>query len=274
MYNTIFFSDLDRTLIFSERFSRYQDILVEKKPTKSISYMTHHAVQLLEAVRNETLFIPVTTRTKETSLRVDFIRDNLPMWMVTNNGAHIWENGILDIEYAEKIELQKKEWHNQLQDTKKIMNNLLIEESIKDLKVVEGMYLVYKLEHISSELKSRMREFSENSLVTGFRVEVNSKKMYVFPDYIRKEIAVEYLLNKIPHHKSIGAGDSSMDAGFLSLTDYPIKPSHATFHLNKSHITNSKGIEAGEEILHMAQHIHRYYRKEQEMYEKNVYIPN
>ncbi|HJV17288.1 MAG TPA: hypothetical protein VJ546_07900, partial [Bacillales bacterium] len=66
----IFATDLDRTLIYSNRAleefgapEKSALLPVEKKDEKWISFMTKASFDLLKEIYNRFLFIPVTTRT-------------------------------------------------------------------------------------------------------------------------------------------------------------------------------------------------------------------
>ena len=70
----IFFSDLDRTLIYSKNFIKDRDKLhcIEVLDGKEISYISKDTIKLLKKVLQDKKFIPTTTRSIELFTRLKF----------------------------------------------------------------------------------------------------------------------------------------------------------------------------------------------------------
>ena len=98
----IFASDLDRTLIYSNRLLTKNHLPVpirnvEVYNGREISYMTEKAIALLRELADEMMFIPVTTRTVEQYHRIALFREEIrPTYAITCNGGVVLNNGNVD----------------------------------------------------------------------------------------------------------------------------------------------------------------------------------
>ena len=72
MKQTIFASDLDNTLIFSYKHALDTDLSVEYLDGKPQGYLPPTAPAMLEELMENALFIPVTSRSVEQYLRIQF----------------------------------------------------------------------------------------------------------------------------------------------------------------------------------------------------------
>ncbi|MDE7294517.1 MAG: HAD family hydrolase, partial [Oscillospiraceae bacterium] len=68
----IFLSDLDNTLIFSYKKMSPDNLCVETKEGKKLSYMTHEGGRLFREMTEKMRFIPITTRSVEQYSRIIF----------------------------------------------------------------------------------------------------------------------------------------------------------------------------------------------------------
>lgn len=248
---TVFFSDLDRTLIFSKKFIKdgIESVVVESKGDKAISYMTKQALSLLKEIHNECTFIPVSTRTFETITRVDFIQEFKPEWMICDNGTHIYHNGER-LKAWEDLINSKRDAHNLKASTLESMIKSTFEDKgLKEIFNREDIYLMVKFEEMSGEVRQHLECLNLAIRDKGYRMDINSRKAYFLPDYVRKEDAVGFLINEYGLEHTISAGDSLMDLEMLRKTTYAIAPHHKTFSDTFMDITSDKGMQAGEEIL-------------------------
>lgn len=263
MSKKVFFSDLDRTLIFSNKFLQkgLTPVLVETKGEKAISYMTKEAFSLLEQVRKESIFIPVSTRTYETMTRIGFIQDNMPEWMICDNGAHIYHNGERVQEWERHIQSKRNELKTTVKELEKTIQHIFEDRGLKATFNIEDLYLMVKFEEMTWEIRQSLEILNISLRKKGYRIDVNSRKAYLLPEYIRKEDAVRYLINSQGWGFTISAGDSLMDKDMLKETSYAIAPKHKSFPDDFMHVTERKGMKAGEETLHYVQHLLRYRKK-------------
>lgn len=263
MNTKIFFSDLDRTLIFSKKFLQEgkTPVLVEKKGEQAISYMTEEAVSLLEQIREECTFIPVSTRTYETMTRIGFIHEDMPEWMICDNGAHIYHKGQRVQEWEDHIQSKRAELKTTVQELENTMRYLFADRGLKATFNIEDLYLMVKFEEMTSEVRQSLEILNLSLRKKGYRLDINSRKAYLLPDYIRKEDAVRFLISSHGWQFTISAGDSHMDKDMLKETLYAIAPKHKSFPDDFMHVTERKGMKAGEETLHYVQHLLRYRKK-------------
>lgn len=256
----VFFSDLDRTLIFSKKFlsGNLDSIAVEQKEGKSISYMTRKALSLLQEVRKESLFIPVSTRTWETMTRIDFIQEDLPEWMICDNGAHIYLNGVKLEKWEAYIEDKRKAQLLSVAELERAIQYVFEDKGLKAIFNRENIYLMVKFEEMTAEIRQILEVLSYPLKKKGFRMDINSRKAYLLPDYVRKEDAVAFLIKEYDIPFTISAGDTFMDLDMLRKTTYAIAPKHKSFPHDFMKITHQKGMMAGEELLHYIQYLCRY----------------
>jgi len=75
----MFFTDLDRTIIFSHRFVTNKEdpflVPVEVKEGREISYMRLSSYMLLKILRCDSLFVPVTARKYDEIMRISFVKE-------------------------------------------------------------------------------------------------------------------------------------------------------------------------------------------------------
>ena len=75
----LYFSDLDRTLIYSKKFLKedLKEVPIEKYEGEYISFMTEKSINLLREINEKNIFIPCTTRSIEQYERIDFKKYNI-----------------------------------------------------------------------------------------------------------------------------------------------------------------------------------------------------
>ena len=85
---TVFFADLDNTLIYSyKREINVPVTWVEQYQGRDISFMTEMSWSLLQQVRRQALFVPATTRTVEQYQRITFGTPPPEYALVCNGGV-------------------------------------------------------------------------------------------------------------------------------------------------------------------------------------------
>ena len=91
-------SDLDSTLIYSRQPNHK---IIEYYEGRPITFMTQTAFDTLERLVANPNFqlIPCTLRSFEQTMRVEFLKKNMPKYMICDDGASIYINGILDEDY-------------------------------------------------------------------------------------------------------------------------------------------------------------------------------
>ena len=106
MKQTIFASDLDNTLIFSYKHALDSDLCVEYLDGKPQGYLPPTAPAMLEELMEKALFIPVTSRSVEQYLRIQFPLRCRPRYGAAANGGILLDGGAVDLAWRqESLEL-------------------------------------------------------------------------------------------------------------------------------------------------------------------------
>lgn len=253
----LFFTDFDRTMIFSKRFlnDAVDSTCIEYKEGNPMSFMTKNAVALLEEVKQKVVFIPVTTRTWDLITRVDLVRLDMPEWLICFNGGRIYHNGEPLQEWDMVMQKEQEKQKNSIREIRDLLQTKFKRGLIEKTVIYDDNYLMIRFNKIKPKIKQKLEKLNKSLLQKGYRIETSSNKVYVFPDFIRKERAVAFLINKLRADVTVSAGDSTMDVGMLGVTDYAIAPKHKTFEENFMCITHHEGLVAGEEILRYIKHV-------------------
>ena len=223
----IYASDLDRTLIFSERFIKeypsdtpYSP--VEYKGIEIVSYMDDEVkAELIKLAKHpEVEFIPITSRSTE-----EYNRINLgfkPEYVVLASGGIILHNGEIDLEYAKYV----KKYMN-YNEALSILAD--VEDSLDSVnytvKMIDNTYLFYKTddpERYDDEVLQLMLKYPEWVFTR------QNNKCYAIPKHISKQVALRWLWHKLGQPKIVASGDSELDLPMLSLADAAVIPKHGS----------------------------------------------
>lgn len=254
----IFASDLDRTLIFSERAieelgdtEKASLINVENTDGKWCSYMTEASFSALKELCREHLFIPVTTRTTAQFKRIFIFEKEIPLsYAITTNGAYIYFNGEPLVEWSEIISSRIRMETSFKEDLLSYCRSegILINGKLKQ---VEDLFFYYILE--SLPLAEEMKIIIDKASSLGWRVSLQGRKLYFIPKAINKGDALEFICQKEGMEAIAGAGDSILDWDFLKGCRHRFVPNHGELvkemNITGCSITSNSGILAGEEIL-------------------------
>ena len=246
MKMTLFFSDLDSTLIYS---GYPEHTCVEYNEAKEVTYMTAQGINFLKdlLVRKDFVFIPCTLRSYEQTARIGFLKNgNVPI-IICDNGFSIYENGILD-----------KTWDNLMKEnlatypTDEIKSDIEILVSSNNMccKIKNNRNAFFTL--IFENAESANMHYATVAKVLKrhkYKLELQGRKLYIIPDFLDKVLAVKYLCKKFNPSLVITAGDSSVDKSFVEEGNQRIIPSHSSLNIRNTIITKKTGISAGEEIL-------------------------
>ena len=220
---TLMFTDLDGTLIFSAAKKRPDDIVCEYKDGIEISCITPLQQRLLPVLS----LIPITTRSIEQYRRIRFPKGFSPQYALTDNGGNLLVNGEPDREWAQHYLAMTHECAEEMRQCRLLLEQ--DEHRTFEVRTVDGLFLFTKsdipessLERLSPAAGGRLRCFS-----TG-------KKLYVLPAGLCKGSAARRLADRIsPRSQIVCAGDSTMDIPLLNIADAAIFPDD----IPKEHIT-------------------------------------
>ena len=253
----MFASDLDRTLIYSKRalaeFNHHDFsslTCVERKDNKEIAFMTKNAKELLKAITNHCLFVPVTTRTYEQFSRIFMFSNEIPLtYAVTSNGANIFYKGKRVIEWQEIVQNRLEK---ECLAIDKMISKVQDQKINGTLKIAEKLFFYYILnEVISLETIQHLRLIAS---LHGWRVSIQGRKLYFVPKPVCKGEAIKYIRKEHCIQTIFGAGDSILDYDFLKICDFSYVPTHGELGKEMKlgdgfNYSQKNGVLAGEEIL-------------------------
>lgn len=254
----IFATDLDRTLIYSERFLEegqtmpYRDVEIYKE--KPISYISERAFELLKGLYKVAKVIPITTRNYEQYHRIELFKEALvPEIYVINNGGTIYMHGKEDSRWHQHI-------INQI-DAMPVDYDEALRVFLESYKGPVERYkksddLIWLVLGESNQIDfESVRQFERKFKKAGWRIDVNGRKIYLYPEFINKWSALEYIRTYYYQEKIMAAGDSLFDYEMVHQSDYGIVPKASWIEPDcMAHITitQHQGLAAAEEILEAA----------------------
>ena len=218
----VFMSDLDNTFIYSYKHEIGEEkTCVEIYQDREISYMTNRSCKLLKAVKEEVLFVPTTTRTKEQYDRIQFGIGILKYALVCNGGILLIDGREDPRWYQESAQLVA-DCQAELEKAQHCLEN--DENRSMELRNIRDLFLFTKSEKPYQSTK-RLKEILNLSLVEVFQ---NGVKVYVVPKKLSKGMAVSRLKKRLGAELVIAAGDSEFDLPMLQEADLAIAPKELT----------------------------------------------
>lgn len=211
----IFFTDIDNTLIFSEKRAAKESICVEYKDNQPITFMTKKSIELYKTLCEKITVVPVTTRSTEQFIRIENIRDS--KYAITANGAKLLINGKEDKEWTEYF----SSYIGKFKEVFKKCSDILETNFPKcRIRMADGIFLYSRLdEHTDNAVKM----LSEICINDDVNINASHGKIYIIPKEIGKANAVKRFCRKYNiAEKTVSAGDSLMDIDMLLSTDIGI----------------------------------------------------
>lgn len=220
MQEVIFASDLDNTLLFSHKHALADDVCVELLEGKPQGYFTPNTSLYLERIMRRALFVPVTSRSVEQYLRIQFPPSCRPRYAVTTNGAILLVDGQVDPQWRRESEETVAPWQEALEE---ILKALQGRDQVRHSRIVDGMFAFAACgtPEEAQELAALL------SGTTPLDPQMTGRKLYFFPPPINKGDAVLKLRQRFQAEKIICAGDSTMDLPMLRRADLSIVPDPA-----------------------------------------------
>lgn len=259
----MFASDLDRTIIYSNKFidSKINVSnnlrLVETYEGQEITYMLEKSIEILKKISKKALFVPVTTRTIEQYKRIMiFENEVIPKYSVVTNGGNILIDGKLDKEWNKAIKNKIGQECLALEDAILEFEKIKNKKWMHKFRVADEMFFYCVIDKESLPLDV-LNEFSMQLQKSNWRIILHGRKLYFLPKCLNKGNAVKYLAEKEEKEHVIAAGDSILDLDMLSIANHFISPQHGEIYNLKEEkyenklvkFTENYGITAGFEIL-------------------------
>lgn len=254
----IFASDLDRTLIYSQRAMGLpqdpaQHLPVELYNGEYISYMSKKTSFLLRELQQFAAFVPVTTRTVEQYKRIFHIASHMkPKYAITSNGGNILIDGEPDPAWALRIRRLQDDYLNHDELLRRFREIASPDWVLREY-LADGLFytVIIDREKIPAEW---VRSFGKEIASLGWSLSIQGRKLYLIPAEINKGSAMLYVKERLSSAFAAASGDSLLDESLLKAADYALAPAHGELYAAYAgsgdyHFTQGSGIAASEEIL-------------------------
>ncbi len=253
-------SDLDRTLIYSANSMALTGsdnlaprmVVSEVYDAAPLSFMTRAAEELLAAIVEQGIFVPVTTRTQ-----AQFARVQLPGagrgYAVTSNGAVLLYDGEPDPDWSHHIRRSLAGHCAPLSEVLAHLTGSAAVPGILRVRTAEDVFL-YSIVNRHELSAGYLQDLAAWCHERGWSTSLQGRKLYCVPVPVSKEAAVAEVRRRSGAGLLVAAGDSRLDAGLLELADIAIRPAHGELHSDgfaraNLMVTAASGVLAGEEIL-------------------------
>ena len=217
MGSILFASDLDNTLLFSHRHRQPGDRCVELLNGAEQGFFTQETVDLLPQVVQRVQLLPVTTRSVEQYLRIQWPAGTAPRWALTANGAVLLRDGGLDRDWYEQSREMIRAYQGEL---RRILRFLSARPEPSTVRMVEGMY-VYAACPDPAAAERCGADWDPGSPI---RAVVSGRKAYFFPPGVDKGTALRRAVERFRPERVIAAGDSVIDVPMLRRADLALLP--------------------------------------------------
>ena len=214
---TLFACDLDNTLLVPKRERQNGDICAEVLNGNEQSFLTPQTPELLNdiALREDLIFLPVTTRSKE-----QYERINLPVqpqYALICNGMSLLVNGELSAEWEQNFaDIIKKN----LPEAGRLLEKYKDVQGVTSMRIVDGKFLFAAFSDRDTA-EAMFREFEKE---TELDIALSGRKIYWLPPGADKGTAVKRFAQKYGCRRIIAAGDSTIDLPMLDIADTALVP--------------------------------------------------
>lgn len=255
---TLVASDLDQTLIYSQRSARLpatelSDLTcVEIYDGAPQSYMTPAAARMLAALPASAMLVPVTTRTVEQLRRVRLPRPGTaPHHAIAANGGVLLVDGVPDARWSAQVAATLAA-SAPLDLVAAHVEAVCRPDWTRRIRRAGGLfcYAVIDRDRLPDGFLDDESAWADGH---GWRVSLQGRKIYWVPRSLTKSAAVREVARRTGARSVLAAGDSLLDLDLLDCADLAIRPAHGELHdsgWTASHVrcTESVGARAGEEI--------------------------
>lgn len=255
----MFFTDLDRTIIYSNRFVGNErnpfHVAIEVVEGKSLSFMKLSSFTILREIMKAGRLVPVSARNIDEIKRLSlFKEERFPEWVICDNGRVVLHNGQPDLAWEETVQRKEKVILRSERYQIGIERFKELSDSFKK-EWIKTNHTAYRVrledDHVFTETLMEQRAFFEKN---GFILDIQARKAYLIPKGLTKKEAVRYVIRCNRPEKLIGAGDADSDFGFLSLMSEVYVPKHHSMTVlpSRAVVTEEIGLRAGKEIIEKA----------------------
>lgn len=240
----LFTSDLDRTLIFSERTKLKDEeyVCIEQLDGRDMSYMSVNTYRLLKEVQQYIQFVPVTTRSLKQYERITvFSQDLKPEIAIVANGGTILRNGVVDTTWQQIVAQKMHNLPLKREHLRQHFQQQFTASYIGNVHEVDDLFFVLIVDVQTVNLEE-INNFNNELENIGWTSSLQGKKLYVLPQFLTKGAAVQYIKAEQTYDWHVAAGDSQLDLSMLHVADTRLIPSHAELahmlHMHQMPITD------------------------------------
>ncbi|NAZ86941.1 HAD family hydrolase [Kineococcus sp. T90] len=255
-------SDLDQTLVFSERSAARAVtglVPVEEYQGRTISWVTPAAWELLGELVASGAFVPATTRTAEQYRRIRWPH-RPPHLAVCANGATVLVDGEPDARWSARVRARLdgcaplERVHAEVARVVAAARAAVPGSAEPAVRDVPGAFCY-------AVLREGQRPALEGPLLGdltvlldgwGYAVSLQGRKLYAVPRPLTKSAAVAEVARRGGYDGFVAAGDSLLDVDLLVAARAAVRPGHGElFRTGWEHprvrLLASRGAAAGEE---------------------------
>ena len=219
----IFSTDLDHTLIFTERHLRGSAPVtaVEQRLGEPFSYMTPGALALLRRIQKNAVCLVNTLRGYEQAMRVSFVRDASCRYLALQNGLYLYRDGALDMDWASHVARTVRALPIDLDGA--------VGQVLDGLAGIECLSKRYEYLAVFFVDEGRFDDTACGQLAqalakSGWELFRERKKLYLSPLAIDKGAVLERVRTLEEGQEAIGFGDSWFDLPMLKVCRYAFAP--------------------------------------------------
>lgn len=217
MGTILFASDLDNTLLFSHRHRQPGDRCVERLNGAEQGFFTQDTLDLLPQVVRRVHLLPITTRSVEQYLRIQWPEGTVPRWALTANGAVLLRDGEVDRAWYAASQALVRDHREALAA---VLDHLTRQGMATSARCVEGVY-VYAAYPDAPTAERAARDWCGGFVLQAV---VSGRKVYFFPPGIDKGTALRRAVERFGLERVIAAGDSVIDVPMLRRADLAMIP--------------------------------------------------
>ena len=235
---SVFFSDLDNTLIYSHhRRIEGPKIVAEHLDGKEQGFITRFTYEYL--VGADWLdIVPVTTRTDLQFKRIEIAGALRVKYAILCNGGKLLIDYKEDKDWSEETYFLIKDHIGSIEEASRILGRICKGETVH----TPENYMCYA----KSDNPEIVKEILERELnLNEVNVQIDHRKVYIFANGVTKGEAVKRFKNRFGQVNVIAAGDSSMDVSMLNEADYAFAGKGIDMFVKK-HIPIEDGIFSDE----------------------------
>ena len=175
-------------------------------------FINEKTFELLEEVQKHAEFVPVTTRSIEQFMRINWEKDVCPELAVTTNGAILLNKETKELSWEDESRQLLENYRTELDD---ILAMLSEEDCYVRCRKVDDMY-VYVSCKDGVDINEKVNYYSGK---TKLNIAASGKKIYFLPPDFNKGSAIDRLKAYFKPDYIIAAGDSRIDIPMLERSD-------------------------------------------------------